>query len=72
MRLSQWTDELCLCGEPVQPGKGMCRSCADKLKANKRNNAKDPDNKFKQFKRNAKKNKKLVSTICMVMRGHRG
>ncbi len=68
VRLSQRTDDLCACGEPVQPGKGKCRPCADKSNAAvKRSNAKDPDTKFKQFNRNTKK---LVSSICMVMHGH--
>ncbi len=71
VRLSQRTDGLCSCGQPVQPGKGRCRACADYMNAaNSRSYARNPDHKFMQFNRNATRNKKRVSSICMAMHGH--
>jgi hypothetical protein len=71
VRLSQRTDDLCQCGEPAQPGRCQCRSCADATNENaKRFKAKDPDIKWKTFNRNAERHNKHVSSICVPGHAH--
>ncbi len=71
VRLSQRTDGLCSCGQPVQLGKCRSRAGADKNNAAvMRSKASNPDDQSKQFNNNATKNNKKVSSICMAMHGH--
>ncbi len=72
VRLSQRTDDLCpTCGNPVQPGRALCRSCADaKNGANKRSRARDPDGKWKTFNVNAEHKGKPVRPNCAPGHAH--
>jgi hypothetical protein len=72
VRMSQRTDDLCQCGEPTQPGRGKCRSCAADItnEAAKRSKAKDPDTKWKTFNTNAARLDKRSACLIMRMPGH--
>ncbi len=71
VQMSQRADDLCQCGEPTQPGRCQCRSCADIAnEAVKRSQAKDPDAQWKTFNANAARQNKHVSSICVPGHAH--
>jgi hypothetical protein len=66
VRLSQREDALCQCGDPTEPGKSRCQSCADaNNEANRRRRHKNPEVKWKTFNQNAERKGKPVRPNCM-------